>query len=308
MSTNQNTLITIVGPTAIGKTALSIQLANAFSASIISCDSRQFFKEMTIGTAVPEPKELAAAKHYFIQNRSVFDSYNVGEFERDTLEKLEVLFKENSIQIMVGGSGLYVDAVLNGLDYFPEVDPKIREALLLKLEKEGIEVLQKQLKELDLETYKLIAIDNPHRIMRALEVCIGSGIPYSTFKNKPKKQRNFNNIKIGLNADREIIYNRINQRVDAMIDNGLIEEAKTLYAHKELNALQTVGYRELFSFFDGNFTKEFAISEIKKNSRRFAKRQLTWFKRDENILWFDYLTDKTTIVSQISEKINKLKG
>ena len=307
MSTNQNTLITIVGPTAIGKTALSIQLANAFSASIISCDSRQFFKEMTIGTAVPEPKELAAAKHYFIQNRSVFDSYNVGEFERDTLEKLEVLFKENPIQIMVGGSGLYVDAVLNGLDYFPEVNPKIREALLLKLENEGIEVLQKRLKELDLETYKLIAIDNPHRIMRALEVCIGSGIPYSTFKNKPKKPRNFKSIKIGLNADREIIYNRINQRVDAMIDNGLIEEAKTLHAHKELNALQTVGYRELFSFFDGNFTKEFAISEIKKNSRRFAKRQLTWFKRDENILWFDYLTDKLTIVSQISEKINKLK-
>ena len=308
MSTNQNTLITIVGPTAIGKTALSIQLANAFNASIISCDSRQFFKEMTIGTAVPEPKELAAAKHYFIQNRSVFDSYNVGEFERDTLEKLEVLFKENPIQIMVGGSGLYVDAVLNGLDYFPKVAPEIREALLLKLEKEGIEVLQKQLKELDLETYKLIAIDNPHRIMRALEVCIGSGIPYSTFKNKPKKQRNFNNIKIGLNADREIIYNRINQRVDAMIDNGLIEEAKTLYAHKELNALQTVGYRELFSFFDGNFTKEFAISEIKKNSRRFAKRQLTWFKRDKNTLWFDYLTDKLIIASNISEKINKLKG
>ena len=307
MSTNQNTLITIVGPTAIGKTALSIQLANAFNASIISCDSRQFFKEMTIGTAVPEPNELAAAKHYFIQNRSVFDSYNVGEFERDALEKLEALFKENPIQIMVGGSGLYVDAVLNGLDYFPEVNPKIREALLFKLEKEGIEVLQKQLKELDLETYKLIAIDNPHRIMRALEVCIGSGIPYSTFKNKPKKQRNFNNIKIGLNADREIIYNRINQRVDAMIDNGLIEEAKTLYAHKELNALQTVGYRELFSFFDGNFTKEFAISEIKKNSRRFAKRQLTWFKRDKNTLWFDYLTDKLTIASEVSEKINKLK-
>ena len=304
MSTNQNTLITIVGPTAIGKTALSIQLANAFNASIISCDSRQFFKEMTIGTAVPELKELAAAKHYFIQNRSVFDSYNVGEFERDTLEKLEVLFKENPIQIMVGGSGLYVDAVLNGLDYFPEVAPEIREALLLKLEKEGIEVLQKQLKELDVETYNLIAIDNPHRIMRALEVCIGSGIPYSTFKNKPKKPRNFKSIKIGLNADREIIYNRINQRVDTMIDNGLIEEAKTLYAHKELNALQTVGYRELFSFFDGNFTKEFAISEIKKNSRRFAKRQLTWFKRDKNILWFDCLTDKLTIVSQISEKIN----
>ena len=307
MSTNQNTLITIVGPTAIGKTVLSIQLANAFSASIISCDSRQFFKEMTIGTAVPELKELNAAKHYFIQNRSVFESYNVGEFERDALEKLEELFKENPIQIMVGGSGLYVDAVLNGLDYFPEVAPKIREELSLKLEKEGIEVLQNQLKELDLETYKLIAIDNPHRIMRALEVCISSGIPYSTFKNKPKKPRNFKSIKIGLKADRKIIYSRIDQRVDAMIDNGLLEEAKTLYTHKKLNALQTVGYRELFSFFDGNFTKEFAISEIKKNSRRFAKRQLTWFKRDENTLWFDYLTDKLTIISNISNKINKLK-
>tara|TARA_B100000795_G_scaffold222216_1_gene177059 strand:- start:93 stop:1019 length:927 start_codon:yes stop_codon:yes gene_type:complete len=307
MSTNQNTLITIVGPTGIGKTALSIQLANAFSASIISCDSRQFFKEMTIGTAVPELKELNAAKHYFIQNRSVFESYNVGEFERDALEKLEELFKENPIQIMVGGSGLYVDAVLNGLDYFPEVAPKIREELSLKLEKEGIEVLQNQLKELDLETYKLIAIDNPHRIMRALEVCISSGIPYSTFKNKPKKPRNFKSIKIGLKADRKIIYSRIDQRVDAMIDNGLLEEAKTLYTHKKLNALQTVGYRELFSFFDGNFTKEFAISEIKKNSRRFAKRQLTWFKRDENTLWFDYLTDKLTIISNISNKINKLK-
>ena len=308
MSTIKNTLITIVGPTAIGKTALSIQLANAFNASIISCDSRQFFKEMTIGTAVPEPEELAAAKHYFIQNRSVFDSYNVGEFERDTLEKLDELFKENPVQIMVGGSGLYVDAVLKGLDYFPEIAPEVREALTIKLEKEGIEVLQNQLKELDIETYHLIALDNPHRLMRALEVCIGSGIPYSTFKNKPKKLRNFQSIKVGLNADRAIIYNRINQRVDIMMDNGLLEEAKKLHPNKELNALQTVGYRELFSFFDGNFTKEFAISEIKKNTRRFAKRQLTWFKRDENTLWFDYLTDKKTIITEISEKINKLKA
>jgi tRNA dimethylallyltransferase len=307
MSTNQNTLITIVGPTAIGKTALSIQLAKTFNASIISCDSRQFFKEMTIGTAVPEPEELAAAKHYFIQNRSIFEEYNVGAFERDTLEKLDKLFKENPIQIMVGGSGLYVDAVLNGLDYFPEVATKTREALALRLEKEGIKVLQEQLKELDLETYQSIAIENPHRIMRALEVCIGTGIPYSTFKNKPKKPRNFKSIKVGLNADREIIYNRINKRVDLMMQNGLLEEAETLHQYKELNALQTVGYRELFSFLDGIFTKEFAIAEIKKNTRRFAKRQLTWFKRDENTLWFDYLTDKMTIISKISEKINILK-
>ena len=303
MNTTKNTLITVVGPTAIGKTALSIQLANTFNASIISCDSRQFFKEMTIGTAVPEPEELKAAKHYFIQNRSVFDAYNVGEFERDALEKLEELFKENPVQIMVGGSGLYVDALLKGLDYFPEVDPKIRTALMLKLEKEGIEVLQQQLKDLDIQTYNTIALDNPHRIMRALEICIGAGIPYSTFKNKPKKPRNFNSIKIGLNADREVIYNKINQRVDNMMLNGLLEEANNLYPHKTLNALQTVGYRELFSFFDGTFTKEFAVSEIKKNTRRFAKRQLTWFKRDADILWFDSLTAFKTIKDTIQKKI-----
>ena len=302
--TSNNYLITIVGPTAIGKTALSIQLANHFKSAIISCDSRQFYKEMTIGTAVPDADELAAAEHHFIQNRSIFEDYNVGSFERDALAKLNDLFKENPIQIMVGGSGLYVDAVLKGLDYFPEVDPKIREALTLKLEKEGVAILQEQLKELDPETYNVIELQNPKRVMRALEVCIGSGIPYSTFKNKPKAPRNFTSIKIGLDADREIIYNRINMRVDIMIENGLLEEAKNLYPHKSLNALQTVGYRELFSYFDGDFTKEFAISEIKKNTRRFAKRQGTWFKRDETTLWFDYQTDINTIIAKISDKIN----
>jgi tRNA dimethylallyltransferase len=304
----KNTLITIVGPTAIGKTALSIELAKAFNASIISCDSRQFFKEMTIGTAVPNKAELSAAKHYFIQNRSVFDAYNVGEFERDALEKLTVLFKENPTQIMVGGSGLYVDAVLKGLDHFPEVAPQIREALTQRLEKEGIASLQQQLKELDIETYQTIALENPHRVMRALEICIGTGIPYAVFKNKPKKPRNFQIITIGLNADRAIVYQRINQRVDHMLANGLLEEAKKLFPHRTLNALQTVGYRELFSFFDGSMTKEFAISEIKKNSRRFAKRQLTWFKRDLSALWFDYLTPTNTIISKIAEKMNSLKN
>ncbi|MDN3619526.1 tRNA (adenosine(37)-N6)-dimethylallyltransferase MiaA [Polaribacter undariae] len=302
--TSNNYLITIVGPTAIGKTALSIQLANHFKSAIISCDSRQFYKEMTIGTAVPDATELAAAEHHFIQNRSIFEDYNVGSFERDALAKLNNLFKENPIQIMVGGSGLYVDAVLKGLDYFPEVDPKIREDLTLKLEKEGVEVLLEQLKELDPETYNVIELQNPKRVMRALEVCIGSGIPYSTFKNKPKAPRNFTSIKIGLDADRQIIYNRINMRVDIMMENGLLEEAKNLYPHKSLNALQTVGYRELFSYFDGDFTKEFAISEIKKNTRRFAKRQGTWFKRDETTLWFDYQTDINTIITEISDKIN----
>ena len=299
----KNTLITIVGPTAIGKTALSIQLANHFKSDILSSDSRQFFKEMTIGTAVPEPDELASAKHHFIQDRSIFEAYNVGEFERDALEKLNTLFTENNTQIMVGGSGLYVDAVLKGLDYFPEVDASIRENLTNDLAERGIEHLQQKLKILDIETYNNIELENPHRVMRALEICIGTSKTYSSFKNKPKAERNFKNIKVGLTADRQLIYDRINLRVDLMIENGLIEEAKKLYAHKELNALQTVGYRELFNYFDGTFTKEFAISEIKKNTRRFAKRQLTWFKRDQETIWFDYDEDIKTIVATIEEKI-----
>jgi tRNA dimethylallyltransferase len=306
MINSKNTLITIVGPTAIGKTALSIKLANYFNADIISCDSRQFYKETSIGTAVPDVDELAAAKHHFIQNRSIHEDYNVGQFERDALSKLDELFTKNPIQIMVGGSGLYVDAVLKGLDYFPEVDKQIRVNLNKELEEKGLESLQEKLKELDLETYNTIAIDNPKRVTRALEICVGTGTPYSTFKNKPKTKRNFNSIKIGLNADREIIYNRINKRVDIMLDNGLLEEAKKLHQYKQLNALQTVGYRELFSFFDGNFAQEFAISEIKKNTRRFAKRQLTWFKRDTETLWFDYQIDINTIISKISDKINAI--
>lgn len=304
--TQKNILITIVGPTAIGKTALGILLANYFKSDIISCDSRQFYKEMTIGTAVPNAQELAAAKHHFIQNRSIFEDYNVGAFERDALLKLEELFKENPIQIMVGGAGLYADAVLKGLDYFPKIDSKIREELTAQLEKEGVESLQNKLKEVDLETYNTIALKNPKRLLRALEICIGTGIPYATFKNKPKAARNFYTIKIGLNADRLIIYNNINVRVDAMIKNGLLEEARELYQHKNLNALQTVGYRDLFSYFEGTFTKEFAISEIKKNTRRFAKRQNTWFKKDENILWFLHQTEVKTIITEITKKINNL--
>lgn len=300
----KNTLITIVGPTAIGKTALSIELAKHFNADIISCDSRQFYKEMTIGTAVPEKHVLAAAKHHFIQNRSIFEDYNVGDFEKDALKKLDELFKKNAIQIMVGGSGLYVDAVLKGLDYFPKVDKTIREKLNKTLEEKGLNHLQNQLKALDIETYNNIAIDNPQRVIRALEICIGTETPYSTYKNKPKTKRNFNSIKIGLTADRDIIYNRINQRVDLMMANGLLDEAKSLYEFKHLNALQTVGYRELFSFFNGEFDKDFAISEIKKNTRRFAKRQLTWFRKDGAIIWFDFKTSKNEILKELNNKIN----
>ncbi|MCD8400011.1 tRNA (adenosine(37)-N6)-dimethylallyltransferase MiaA [Tenacibaculum finnmarkense] len=299
----KNTLITIVGATAIGKTALSIKLAQHFNCSIISCDSRQFFKEMSIGTAVPSSEELEAAPHHFIQNRSVFEEYSVGQFEKDALAKLDELFTENPVQIMVGGSGLYIDAVLKGLDYFPEVDASIREKLTKELEENGIEKLQEQLKELDIETYNTITIDNPHRVMRALEVCIGSGKTYSSFKNKPKAPRNFEVIKIGLTADRQIMYDRINKRVDIMLENGLLEEAKKMQPHKDLTALKTVGYRELFEYFEGNFTKEFAIEEIKKNTRRFAKRQGTWFRRDTQINWFDFQDDIQKIITCLEDKI-----
>ncbi|MFZ3574751.1 tRNA (adenosine(37)-N6)-dimethylallyltransferase MiaA [Tenacibaculum finnmarkense] len=299
----KNTLITIVGATAIGKTALSIKLAQHFNCSIISCDSRQFFKEMSIGTAVPSSEELEAAPHHFIQNRSVFEEYSVGQFEKDALAKLDELFTENPVQIMVGGSGLYIDAVLKGLDYFPEVDASIREKLTKELEENGIEKLQEQLKELDIETYNTITIDNPHRVMRALEVCIGSGKTYSSFKNKPKAPRNFEVIKIGLTADRQIMYDRINKRVDIMLENGLLEEAKKMQPHKGLTALKTVGYRELFEYFEGNFTKEFAIEEIKKNTRRFAKRQGTWFRRDTQINWFDFQDDIQKIITCLEDKI-----
>jgi len=294
------TLITIVGPTAIGKTALSIALAKYFNTEIISCDSRQFYTEMSIGTAVPNAKELKEVAHHFIQDRSIFEEYSVGQFERDALLKLDLLFKKNDTVIMVGGSGLYVDAVLEGLDYFPVVAPEIRTELNQQLEKKGINYLQEQLKSLDKETYQSIAIENPHRLIRALEICIGTGRPYSSFKNKPKAPRNFKSIKIGINADRLLIYQRINERVDFMIKNGLLEEAKSLFSNRHLNALQTVGYKELFSFFDGNISKEFAIEEIKKNTRRFAKRQLTWFRKDPKINWFDYQ-------SPLSEILKKLK-
>ena len=307
MKNTQNFLITIVGPTAIGKTALSILIAKHFNSAILSSDSRQFFKEMRIGTAVPEEDELAAVAHHFIQNKSIFEDYNVGQFEREALKKLNELFVENSVQVMVGGSGLYVDAVVKGLDEFPKVDASIRKNLNIALVEKGLEPLQNQLKELDLITYKEIAIDNPQRVIRALEICIGSGLPYSDFKNKPKAPRNFKTIKIGLNADRTFIYDRINKRVENMMEKGLLEEAKNLQDHKHLNALKTVGYRELFSFLDGDFTQEFAISEIKKNTRRFAKRQITWFKRDPEIVWFDYQTPINEILLNISEKMNTFK-
>lgn len=306
---NNNYLITIIGPTAIGKTALSIALAQHFGCAIISCDSRQFFKEMKIGTAVPNEEELKAAPHHFIQHKSIFESYNVGDFEREALLKLDKLFEKNNIQIMVGGSGLYVEAILKGFDDFPDIQPSIREEIKTEYESKGLDFLQEKLKELDPIYFEKLSsenpqtLQNPQRMMRFAEVCLGTGKPYSSFLNQKKNKRNFTSIIIGLEADREIMYERINRRVDLMLQEGLVEEAKKLYPNKQLNALQTVGYRELFNYFDGKTSLEYAVEEIKKNTRRFAKRQLTWFKRTENVNWFDYLSDRKEIISTIESSI-----
>ncbi|WP_055446502.1 tRNA (adenosine(37)-N6)-dimethylallyltransferase MiaA [Lacinutrix mariniflava] len=303
MNSQNKYLISIVGPTAIGKTSLSIKLANFFNTEILSADSRQFYKEMQIGTAAPTAEELAQAKHHFIHNKSIEDIYNVGTFEKEAIATLDTLFKAHDVVIMVGGSGLYVDAVTKGLDYFPEVDKSIRERLNLELLENGLETLQLQLKTLDIDAYNTIAIDNPKRVIRALEICIGSGKPYSSFLNKDKNNRNFKTITIGLTAERAIIYNRINKRVDIMIADGQLEEAKSLLDKQHLNALNTVGYKELFNYLKEEWTLDFAIEEMKKNSRRFAKRQLTWFKRNEDTVWFDYETESPEIISKVQSKM-----
>ena len=284
---NKKILLTVVGPTAIGKTSLAIDLALHFGTEIISCDSRQFFKEMSIGTAVPSSEELAQVKHHFIQHKSIFDTYSVGDFERDAITLLKELFKQHNVVIMVGGSGLYADTVVYGLDDFPEVSPEIRNELNELYQKQGITYLQTRLKDLDPIQYTQIDVQNPQRMMRALEVCIASGKPYSSFLNKKETLRDFTNITIGLTAEREVVYNRINERVELMLENGLLIEAQTLFPHKKLNALQTEGYRELFNFFEGKTSLDFAIEEIKKNTRRFAKRQYTWFHKNKDINWFE---------------------
>jgi len=301
-------LISVVGPTAIGKTSLAISLAKYYKTEIVSADSRQFFKEMQIGTAVPSEKELASVPHHFIQHKSIFESYSVGDFEKEAITLLSNLFKKHDCVIMVGGSGLYVDAVTKGLDEFPDVDPGIRKDLNNKLKERGIVELQNQLKQLDETQYTKIDIENPHRLIRALEICIGSGQPYSSFLNKKKTNRPFKTITIGLKADRQLIYDRINHRVDLMIEEGLLKEAQKMHPHIALNALQTVGYKEIFNYFDGEWDLDFAIAEIKKNTRRFAKRQLTWFRKNEKLIWIAYDEDKANIFKTVDEEINTLEN
>jgi tRNA dimethylallyltransferase len=281
------TLIVVVGPTAIGKTALAITVANTFKTEIISADSRQFFKELEIGTAKPSPEELSAAPHHFINSHSVTNLFSTGDFEVEALARMASLFEQKDQLVMVGGSGLYINAILNGLDDLPDTDLSIREVLNERLSTDGISSIQKQLSELDPEYYASVDQANPQRLIRGLEFHLSTGKKLSSFLSRSRKERPFKVIKIGLNQERSLLYKRINQRVDNMMENGLLEEVERLIPFKGYNALKTVGYAELFDYLDGNSSLEDAVDKIKQNTRRFAKRQLTWFRRDQEINWFE---------------------
>ena len=287
-------LITIIGPTAIGKTNLAIKIADYFKTEIVSADSRQFYKEMNIGTAKPSNSELNSIKHHLINNKSINDNYNISDYEKDALKSIKSIFNKNDAAILVGGSGLYINTVLYGLDEIPGISDEIRSSLYLDLELKGIKKLQKELKLLDPASYSDIDINNPRRLIRALEVSISTGKSYSSFLKKKKKKRNFNIIVLGINQERSELYNKINTRVDNMIESGLINEVKELYNLKGLNALNTIGYREVFNYIEDKYSLDECISEIKKNTRRYAKRQLTWFKSIDNVEWItpDYNFEK----------------
>lgn len=312
LTTTNHTLVVIAGPTAIGKTALSIALAKHYSCPIISADSRQFFKEIHIGTAKPSIEEMQGVAHYFIGSHSIFDNYNVGKFEKEALEILGELFKKNDLVILVGGSGLYIDAICNGFDELPEADENVRKKINELMHKDGIQGLQQLLKQLDPVYFEQVDKQNPQRLSRALEVCLVSGKTYSGFRTETVKKRDFQSLKIGLTLPREVLYQRINNRVDQMMQDGLLNEVRHIQKHKHLNALQTVGYKELFDYLntvgnaDPSDTQQLskAIELIKQNTRRFAKRQLTWFRRDEEMKWFEP-HELTSILTYIEE--NRIK-
>ncbi|HEY3390080.1 MAG TPA: tRNA (adenosine(37)-N6)-dimethylallyltransferase MiaA [Prolixibacteraceae bacterium] len=280
------TLLILLGPTGVGKTNLSIEVAKYFNTEIISCDSRQIYKEMRIGTAVPDQQTLDTITHHFIRSHSIHDYYNASKFEVEVLERLEYLFQNKDIILMTGGSMMYIDALCKGIDDLPEVDDELRQSLMARMETEGIESLRNELRYHDPLYYNEVDLRNPKRILHALEICLMTGKPYSSFRINQPKKRPFNIIKLGLNLDREVLYNRINQRVDAMFSEGLEEEAIGLYPFRQLNSLNTVGYRELFDYFDGKITLDEAREKIKANSRKYARKQLTWFRRDPEIKWF----------------------
>lgn len=303
---NDKYLIIILGPTGIGKTNLSIDIAKHFDTEIVSSDSRQIYKELKIGTAVPSNEQLRAVNHHFIGNKSIFDYYNVSMYEIEVNYFLEEFYKNNSIALLVGGSGMYIDAVCYGIDDLPSIDFEIRNHLQQKFENEGIESLRFELKRLDPEHYKKVDLKNPKRILKALEICLQTGKSYTSFLTNPKKHRIFKTIKIGLNRNREELHNIINQRVDTMISEGLVKEAKQFYEHKNLNSLNTVGYKEFFAHFAGEYDLNTAIELLKRNTRRYARRQLTWFNKDKEINWFEP-NNKSEIINFIEKKIKENK-
>lgn len=283
---NSKYLIVIVGPTAVGKTAMAIQLAQHFQTAIISADARQIYQEMTIGTAKPSPEELNLVPHFLINSHSIHQTYNAGQFEQDALKILQEIYITKNIAILVGGSGLYVNALCEGMDDMPPIDSQIRQKLNERLATEGLVHLLKELAEKDPAYYALVDQQNPQRIIRALEICEATQQPYSSFRKKETKIRPFEMIKIGLEIDREILYQRIDQRMDKMLADGLLDEATQLLPYQDTYALQTVGYQEIFGFLEGKYDWEETVRLLKRNSRRYAKRQLTWFKKDTNITWF----------------------
>jgi len=283
----KNTLIVVPGPTGVGKTSVSVGLAEHFGCEIVSCDSRQFYREMVIGTAAPDPEQLGRVKHHFIRFLSVRDYYSASLYERDVLTLLPRLFEKNQVAVMTGGSMLYMDAVCRGIDDIPDTDPAIRRKYIEKYATEGVEGLRLALKILDPVHYSKVDLRNPRRLMRALEISESTGKPYSSFLTSPERNREFRIIKAGLTRDRDDLYSRINTRVESMIGSGLEEEARSLLGYRELNALNTVGYREMFSFFDGLVSLEQAVDLIKRNTRRYAAKQIKWWSKDPGIKWFD---------------------
>ena len=303
MSTNRR-LIVVVGPTASGKTDLSIALARHYNAPILSTDSRQVYKGLPIGTAYPSAEQLQAVEHHFIAERELTEDFNCGQYEKEALERLDTLFKSVNTIVAVGGSGLYIRALCEGMDSLPEADATLREQLATRLQNEGVECLSDQLRELDPEYYQIVDRNNPARIMRALEVCLSSGQKYSELRKGERKERDFQIVKIGVSMPREQLYDRVNRRVEMMIAAGLEAEARSVLAYRHCNSLHTVGYSEMFDYFDGKTTLDEAIEQIKRNTRHYAKRQMTWFRRDEQIAWFAP-TDYQQIIKYIDSQFGE---
>ena len=296
-------LIVLIGPTGVGKTELSLSVAERFHTSIISSDSRQLYKDLKIGTAAPTPSQLSRVPHYFVGTLELTDYYSAAQYETEVLKKLEELFQTHPVVVMTGGSMMYVDAVCKGIDDIPTVDKETRDLMIHRYETEGLEPLCAELRLLDPEYYRIVDLKNPKRVIHALEICYMTGKTYTSFRTRTQKERPFHIIKIGLTRDREELYQRINQRVDEMIKDGLLEEARRVYPYKHLNSLNTVGYKEIFKYLDGEWELPFAIEKIKQNSRIYSRKQMTWFKRDTEITWF-HPDQKEEIMQFLDSRIN----